>query len=101
MMETEKEFVESAKHGVAISLLFSFLILLLATQNIILAFLSILCVGIVIMSVVAIIVLQQWEFGSSESVCIVIAIGLSVDYCVHLATAFSNSAYKHRKYKMK
>ena len=100
-MPTEKEFVHSAQQGVVISLIFAFVILLLATQNLILSFLSIFSVAIVIVSVICIIVMKGWEYGVSESICTVIIIGLSVDYCVHLATEFSHSAYRHRKYKMK
>ena len=98
---SEKEFVESAKNGVAISLVFAFIILLISTQNIIMALLSVLSVAIVIVSVVCIIVMRGWEFGVSESICTVIIIGLSVDYCVHLATEYQHSGHRQRKYKMK
>lgn len=59
--------------------------MMLATQNFIIAALALISVGIVILSVVSITVFMGWEFGISESICTVIIIGLSIDYCVHLA----------------
>ena len=100
-METEEEFMVSAAQGVCIAIIFSFIILMIATHNFILSFVAIFCVSIVIISVVAIIVMKGWEYGVSESICTVIIIGLSVDYCVHLAIEFNHSAHRHRKHKMK
>jgi predicted RND superfamily exporter protein len=87
-MASERAFVTSAVQGIIIATVFSFLILLFATKNIILATISILCVAIVIISVVAIMALKGWEFGVSESISVVIIIGLSVDYVVHLAADY-------------
>jgi len=73
---------------VVIALLFALIILLIATRNIVMAFFSIFCVAIVIVSEIALMVYMEWEMGVSESISVVIIIGLSVDYCVHLATDF-------------
>jgi len=53
-MASEKAFVTSALQGITIAMIFAFFILLIATRNIILAFLAIICVSIVIVSVIAI-----------------------------------------------
>jgi len=100
-MQSEVAFMDSAKQGSLIALIFCFIILLASTQNIILALATVFSVSVVIVSVVAIIVFRGWEYGISESISTVIIIGLSVDYCVHLATDFSHSPFPHRKYKMK
>lgn len=57
--------------------------------------------GVVIKSVMAIIVLKGWELGLSESMSLVIVIGLSVDYVVHLSSDFMHSPFKSRNDKMK
>ena len=75
---------------------FSFLILLIATGNILLSALAIICVAIVILSTVAIMVFNGWELGVAESVGIVIMIGLSVDYVVHLAADYRHSIHVKR-----
>lgn len=87
-MASERAFVISAVQGIIIATVFAFLILLVATRNILLATISIFCVAIVIISVVAIMSLKGWEFGVSESISVVIIIGLSVDYVVHLAADY-------------
>lgn len=100
-MASERAFVTSAVQGIIIATVFAFLILLLATKNIVLASLSIFCVAIVIISVLAIMSLQGWEFGVSESISIVIIIGLSVDYVVHLASDYKHSAEVDRGDKIR
>ena len=100
-MASERAFVTSAVQGIIIATGFAFLILLFATKNIILATISIFCVAIVIVSVVAIMSLKGWEFGVSESISVVIIIGLSVDYVVHLAADFKHSAEKERGNKIR
>ena len=83
-----------------IATVFAFIILLAATGNIIQAFLSLLCVGIVIVSVLAIMQFQGWEIGVSESIAMVILIGFSVDYVVHLSADYMHSAHASRNDKM-
>jgi predicted RND superfamily exporter protein len=100
-MVSEKAFLSSAFQGMAISGGFAFGILLLATGNIIQAIVSLICVAVVIISVLAIMQLQGWEIGVSESIAMVILIGFSVDYVVHLAADFSHSMRKTRGDKMK
>jgi predicted RND superfamily exporter protein len=43
-------------------------------------------------SVICIMVLNGWEMGVSESIGVVLLIGLSVDYVVHLASHFSSAS---------
>ena len=78
------------------AIIFSFVILLFATRNIIVAILCILSVAVVIVSVVAIMVLKGWDLGVSESISVVIMIGLSVDYVVHLGADYTHSKYLNK-----
>jgi len=97
---SEQAFSDSAKQGVVIAMTFSFFILLFITRNIIVSFLSIISVAVVIVSVLCIMV-KGYELGVSESICVVISIGLSVDYVVHLAQDYMHSSHKNRSSKMK
>lgn len=90
-METEKAFFRSALSGMGVAIAFAFVILLIATGNVVLSVLAIVCVALVIMSIVAVMVFKGWEMGVSESLAIVIMIGLSVDYVVHLAADYTHS----------
>lgn len=99
-MVTEDALVTSALQGIVISLIFAFAILLLTTGNIVISLFATYCVSITVLSVVAIIVLRGWQLGISESISVVILIGLSVDYVVHLAADYSHSSYKNRADKI-
>jgi len=99
-MPSERAFLTSAFQGMSIATVFAFFVLLLATGNIIQAFISLLCVAVIIVSVLAIMYFQGWEIGISESISMVILIGFSVDYCVHLSADFMHSAHPQRGNKM-
>lgn len=75
---------------------FAFVVLVLTSHNLIISFYSVLCIGGIVISVVAIIEIVGWELGVSESVAIVILIGLSVDYVVHLANHYVECVYNDR-----
>ena len=61
---------------------------------------SFFCVTIIIVWVVAIMVLKGWELGVSESVAVVIVIGLSVDYVIHLSSDYMHSSHHSRHKKI-
>jgi protein dispatched 1 len=86
----------SAKQGFMISMIFILIILVLATRNIILAIFAALCVGIVIVSELAIMVFMGYEVGVVESVCIVLVVGMAVDYPVHLAMSYQGQYHALR-----
>lgn len=100
-MITERAFVSTAFQGMAIAGVFVIIVLLVATGNIIQTFVSILCVGVVVVSVLGVMGLKEWEIGISESINIVILIGFAIDYVVHLSTSYVCSACEGRGDKMK
>ena len=53
-MPTEEAMLTGALQGIAISIVFSFIVLVFATQNVILACISVFCVTIVITSITGI-----------------------------------------------
>lgn len=99
-MPTEKAFVTSALSGIFIAMSFAFMILLVSTRNFIQSVLSITCVIIIVTSVVAIMELKGWQLGVSESISVVILIGFSVDYVIHLAADYTHCAFQSRHDKM-
>lgn len=90
-MITEREFGDSAISGTIISLAFAFLVLILVTHNIIISIYSILTIGGIVLSVISVMEMAGWELGVAESIAIVILIGMSVDYVVHLANHYIES----------
>jgi len=95
-MMAERAFLDNALQGIIISISFAFLVLLVATFNVIQAAVSILCIVFIVSSVISIMVFCGWELGVAESVAVVILIGFSVDYVVHLAAHYIHSAHSHR-----
>jgi len=100
-MDSENAFTKSAKQGLPIALAFAFVVLLIASRNIIVALAAISSIAITILSVIYVIVTRDWRLGIAESICLIIILGLSIDYTVHLANEFIYSQHRHRKYKMK
>lgn len=95
-MESEKAFFRNAVGGMITSVTLAFIILMFATMNIIITLYAILSVSFVCAAVSAVMVLHGWEMGASESVAMVVIIGFSVDYVVHLAAHYVHSAEKLR-----
>ena len=85
---TEKAFSSSAIQGIIIALSFAFGMLLITSKNIWQSLLSIICVAIIITSILALMVLLDWELGMSESVCLILSVGLSVDFVIHLGSSY-------------
>lgn len=83
------------------AIFFAFIILLYATGNIVQSLLSIWCVTIVIFSIMAIMHMRGLKLGSSESISLVVLIGFSVDYIVHLSADYMHSAHARRYDKMR
>ena len=62
-MPTEEAYVKSAIQGIIIAVVFSFIILLIATRNWIQALISIFAVLFVVLSVLGIMNMIGWELG--------------------------------------
>lgn len=85
---TKKELNEFALRGIGMSLAFSFIILLLISCNVIIAFFAVISMGIITASVITIMVFLGYELVITESVSIIILTGLSVDYLLHLSQSY-------------
>lgn len=57
---SEREFLRGATSGMFIAIIFSFIILLIATMNIVMALASVLSVAFIVTTVVTVMVLQGW-----------------------------------------
>jgi predicted RND superfamily exporter protein len=98
---TEKHLVKNAIQGIALALTFSFIIVLVSTRNIINTILAIFCVGMVIMSITAFYFMKSYQFGTTESISVVVLIGFSVDYTIHYSAEYMHSKEETRDLKMR
>lgn len=74
-MVTERAFVSNAVRGMLISLGFGLIVLVAATNNIIVAVLSLLSIAGIVVSVMGVMSIADWELGVAESITIVVVIG--------------------------
>jgi predicted RND superfamily exporter protein len=95
-MVTEEGLVTSLFQGFAICFPVAFLVLLLATKNVIVSAYAILSIGFIVSAVMGLIQRMGWSLGVAESVAGIIVIGFSVDYVVHLAHMYQEG-YEHGK----
>jgi predicted RND superfamily exporter protein len=100
-MHTQTVFVSSAVTGMVTGTILAFVVVLLATQQIVVAFASMLTILGVLASVLGAMVALGWELGTIESICLTILAGFSVDYVVHLAHAFVHAEQKERSDKVR
>ena len=72
----------------------AFAVLLVSTMDLVVGLLSTVCIAGIVTTVMGVGVhgIMGWSLGIGESIAAVILIGLSVDYCVHLANARRRSA---------
>ena len=99
-LPTERALVDETFKGMAIAGCLCFCILLIATKNIIQALITLFCVSIIILSMLTIEYFLGWEIGVSESISMVLLIGFSVDYVVHLSADYVHSAHPSRHGRM-
>ena len=74
----------------------AFIILLVSTRNWIISIFAVLDIIGIMLCELSIMYLLGWKFGVSECVAIVIIIGFSVDYVVHIANAYLESTAEDR-----
>jgi hypothetical protein len=99
-MHTQTVFVSSALTGMITGTVLAFVVVLFATQQILVAFASVLTIIGVLASVLGSMVALGWELGTIESICLTILAGFSVDYVVHLAHAYVHAEKNERSDKV-
>merc|ERR1719410_2584956 len=99
-LETQTAFVRSAVQGILIAMPLALVILMISTQNWIVSIFAVFDIVGIMLCELSIMYLMGWKFGVSESVAIVIIIGFSVDYVVHLANAYLESSSHSREERL-
>jgi predicted RND superfamily exporter protein len=87
-MNNQSIYVKTAIQGGTLGVVIAFLVLLISTRVLHLAFFASLSIISVLVSVVGVMVMLGWTLGVNESILISIIAGFSVDYVVHLAHAY-------------
>ena len=90
-MNNQAIFVRTAGQSAILGIVIAFVMLLVATRVLHIAFLASFSIACVLVSVVGTMVMQGWDLGTTEAILIAITAGFSVDYCVHLAHAYESA----------
>ena len=92
-MVTQEALVRNTFQGVTICFVMAYFVLVLSTMNFLTGAIATVTIAGVVTTVMGVGVrgLMGWELGIGESIAAVILIGLSVDYCVHLANAYTEA----------
>jgi hypothetical protein len=88
---------QNGMQGFIFSLIFAFVILFGMTLNIIVTIFSVISIAGILVSILALIGMMGWPMGISESLAMIIFVGMSVDYVVHIAHNYVESLLQTRK----
>lgn len=83
-VELQTIVISNAIQGIIIGGFASFLVLLVVTLNWYLSIIAITSIGCILITLFGVIELYGWKFGLTESTCVVIFVGISFDYVVHI-----------------
>lgn len=90
-MFTEVVAVNGIFYGVVVSAIVAMLSLTVFTGNVIVALLAVISITGNLATMLALYALWGWTLGAVEAISVSILVGLSVDYCFHLAEAYAIS----------
>ncbi|KAL5008655.1 hypothetical protein ScPMuIL_014236 [Solemya velum] len=90
-IRVQEALVDSAITGIIVGLCLALPILVIMTMNVVIGVLATITISLVTVCVVGIIPLAGWRLGVLESLNLCMVVGLSVDYVVHLAEAYTMS----------
>lgn len=92
--------MSQANNGILFSLTMALIVLTLTTSNILISLIAIASIGAVILCMMSLIKIQGWQFGMIESTCVIVFIGISVDYVVHICHQYIHALEEFRGDRM-
>jgi len=98
-MHTQGLFRQSAITGSCVGTVLAFIVILFATLQMTIALASFITIASILITVIAMMKIANYQLGSTTSICITILAGFSVDYVVHLAHAYNDSDAETRAEK--
>ena len=100
MVALQKSLYYNAVQGFIFSLSFTFVVLLAMTSNIIITIFSVISITGILGNILASMKIMGWEMGLSESLAMIVFVGLSVDYVVHVSHNYVESVHHRRRLRM-
>jgi len=100
-MDQELSLISSTINGFMTSNLICFCAVLFFTGDIVISFYTMAAIFMIVVTLLGILFgMLGWTFGAIEAVGVTIFVGMSVDYCLHTAHAYSHSESETRRGKV-
>eukprot|EP00210_Caulerpa_lentillifera_P004772 g4556.t1 len=95
---TSDALVSGAISGVILVFVLAFVVLNIASGNLIISIIAVMTIAGIVSVVMGIGVraIMDWDLGTAESITVVIVIGFSMDYTLHLSDAYMESPHSSR-----
>jgi hypothetical protein len=101
-MVAELNVVKSTGWSFGASVVFTLIIVLIFTQNILLAAYTTVTILLTVITLLGFLIwVLQWKFGPIQAVGIIFFVGLSVDYCLHIAHGYNVAKWQSSGDKVK
>ncbi|KAJ5077047.1 hypothetical protein M0811_00367 [Anaeramoeba ignava] len=100
-MLTEESLITVALYNMITSFCIAAVVIMISTDNIITSFFSLFSILGIVLCVIGVIVAIGWELGIIESVTLTIIVGVSIDYVVHFAHAYTHRNLPTRYLKVR
>ena len=88
LMRAKEELRNTTITAMILAAILLMLVLLIATQNIVLTLALLISIGIAAVTNLAIAITLGWKIGLKESICLISSIALSLDFNIHMALDF-------------
>jgi len=96
-MRSQEATLQNAVQGIALCFPLSFLVLTFATGNVVVGAYGIIAIAGIVATVMGMCkYAMDWSLGTAESIAVVILIGFSVDYTVHLGHMYLDAPFPDR-----
>ena len=95
---TSDALISGAISGLVLVFVLAFVVLNVASGNVIISVIAVMTIAGIVATVmgVGIRAMMGWDLGTAESITIVILIGFSMDYTLHLSDAYMESPHSNR-----
>jgi len=98
-MHTQGLFIQSSISGACTGCILAFIVILVATRQILIASAAFVSIACILVTVIAMMQMAGYEMGTITSICITILAGFAVDYVVHFAHAYNHAEAETRSQK--
>lgn len=100
---TSKALIQGAVSGLILVFVLAFVVLNFVTGNLIISIIAVLTVAGIVATVMGIGIraIMDWDLGTAETITVVILIGFSMDYTLHLSDAYMESPHTNRADRMR